>query len=199
MITLKEVTAALTGVVYLAKGDIVGLAYFDDSERGFWRSFWAALIVAPAWVLLLALDEEPMAAGPLRMIVVQTIDYALLWTAFPLILYELLNRTGRTQRFCLYMSIHNWASVVETPIMLFAAAFATAVPGPVAGLVPLLAMALIFAYEWFIARVGLAVGLGTAAGIAAMDFVLSMIVQLVADGMLGVGTALEPTQALIQP
>lgn len=188
MITLKELSAAVTGVVYLAKGDIIGLGYFDPTLRGFWRSFWAALIVAPAWILLLALDEEPVAAGPIRMILVQTIDYALLWTAFPLILYEVLSRAGRTERYCLYVSIHNWASLIETPAMLFAAGFAVAVPSPAAGLLPLFVMAAIFAYEWFIARVGLAVGLSAAAGVAAMDLVLSIVIQLVADAMLGIGT-----------
>jgi hypothetical protein len=189
MITLKELSAAITGAVYLAKGDIVGLDYFDASERGFWRSFWAALIVAPAWVLLLALDEEPMTAGAVRMILVQTIDYALLWTAFPLVLYEILARARRTERFYLYASIHNWASVIETPAMLFAAGFAVAVPSPAAGLLPVLVMVVIFAYEWFIARVGLAVGLGAAAGVATMDLILSIVIQLVADAMLGVGAA----------
>jgi hypothetical protein len=187
MITIKEVRAAVTGIVQLARGEVAGLSYFDGSVRSFWRSFWAAAIVVPAWVLLLALDEQQMSAGPLRMIVVQAIDYALLWTAFPLVLYELLSRRGRTERFCLYIAIHNWASVIETPAMLFAAAFAAAVPSPAAQLVPFAAMIGIFVYECFLARVGLALGIGLAIAAAATDFILSMIIQLTADYMLGVG------------
>jgi hypothetical protein len=191
MITIKEVRAAVTGVVELARGEITGLIYFDGSVRSFWRSFWAAVIVVPAWLLLLALDEQEMTAGPLRMIVVQTIDYTLLWTAFPLLLHEILARRGHTQRFCLYISIRNWASVIETPAMLFAAAFAAAVPGQAAQLVPFAAMIGIFAYECFLARVGLAIGIGAAIAVAATDFVLSMILQLTADYLLGVGALVD--------
>src|SRR5207302_882185 len=110
MITIKEVRAALTGVVDLARGDTIGLSYFENSPRALARSFWAALIVAPAWLLLLALQEQPTAAGPLKLIAVQVIEYALLWTAFPVVLYEILARTGSTDRFYLYVSIRNWAS-----------------------------------------------------------------------------------------
>lgn len=191
MITIKEVRAALTGIVDLAKGDIIGLGYFENSPRALARSFWAALIVAPPWVLLLALQGQPMAAGPAKMIAVQAIEYALLWTAFPVVLYEILSRVGRTDRFYLYVSIRNWASMIETPAVLFAAAFALAVPYDVAQLVPLFAMVAVFAFEWFLARVGLAVGIGAAAGIAALDFLLSVLIQLTADIMLGVGTMID--------
>jgi hypothetical protein len=191
MMTIKEVRAAVTGVVRLAHGETAGLSYFDGGVRSFWRSFWAAVIVAPAWVLLLALDEQQMAAGPLRMLAVQTVDYVLLWTAFPLLLHEVLTRRHRTERFCLYVSIHNWASVIETPAMLFAAAFAAAVPGQVAEFVPFAAMIAIFVYEVFLARVGLAVGIGAAIAVAAADFVLSMIIQLTADYMLGIGVMVD--------
>jgi hypothetical protein len=191
MITIKEVRSALTGVVDLAKGDIIGLAYFENSLRALWRSFWAAVIIAPAWVLLLALQDQPMTAGPLKMIAVQVIEYALLWTTFPLVLHEILSRTGHLERFCLYIAIRNWASVIETPAMLFATAFAIAVPYDVAQLVPLFVMVSIFAYEWFLARVGLGVGLGAAAGVAALDFLLSVTIQLTGDLMLGVGTVID--------
>jgi hypothetical protein len=191
MITIKEVRSALTGVVDLAKGDIIGLAYFENSPRALWRSFWAAVIVAPAWVLLLALQDQPMPAGPLKMIAVQVIEYVLLWTTFPLVLHEILSRTGQLDRFCLYIAIRNWASVIETPAMLFATAFAIAVPYDLAQLVPLFVMVSIFAYEWFLARVGLGVGLGAAAGVAALDFLLSVTIQLTGDLMLGVGSVID--------
>jgi hypothetical protein len=191
MITIKEVRAALTGIVDLAKGDIIGLAYFENTPRALARSFWAALIVAPAWVLLLAVQEQPATAGPVKMIVVQAIEYALLWTAFPVLLHEILARTGGPDRFCLYVAIRNWASLIETPAMLLAAAFVFAVPYDAAQFVPLFVVVAVFAFEWFLARVGLAVGIGAAAGVAALDFLLSITIQLTADLMLGVGAVID--------
>jgi hypothetical protein len=191
MITLREIRSALTGAIELARGDIIGLSYFENSAHGAWRSFWAALVVAPAWVFLLAVDQQPITAGPAELIAVQTIDYALLWSTFPLVLYEILSRTGHADRLCLYISMRNWASVIETPAMLFAAAFAVAVPYDAAQVVPLLVMVLIFAYEWFLARVGLKVGLGAAAAVAALDFLLSLVIQLTADLLLGAGAVID--------
>jgi hypothetical protein len=191
MITIKEVRAALTGIVDLAKGDIVGLSYFENSPRSLARSFWAALLVAPAWVLLLAVQGQPTQAGPAAMIAVQAIEYALLWTAFPVALYEILSRVGGAERFFLYISIRNWASMIETPAVLLAAAFVLAVPYDVAQLVPLFVMVAVFAFEWFLARVGLGVGLGAAAGVAALDFLLSVLIQLTADIMLGASTMID--------
>jgi hypothetical protein len=81
--------------------------------------------------------------------------------------------------------------VIETPAMLLAAAFALAVPYDAAQIVPLFVVVAVFAFEWFLARVGLAVGIGAAAGIAALDFLLSVTIQLTADMMLGVGAVID--------
>ena len=46
---------ALAGSLRLARGEPTGLSYFDRSLDGFWRSFRAAVICYPLYLLLLSM------------------------------------------------------------------------------------------------------------------------------------------------
>ena len=50
-----EVRLALIGALQLARGDRGGLSCFDRSLDGFWRSFRAAFISYPLYLILLAM------------------------------------------------------------------------------------------------------------------------------------------------
>ena len=47
MISPREITLGLYGAFRLALLDVRGMAYFNCTEAGFWRSFTAAAIAAP--------------------------------------------------------------------------------------------------------------------------------------------------------
>ena len=47
----QEIVASLYGAWRLMRLDPTGMTYFNLSADGFWRSFFAAVIVAPAYVL----------------------------------------------------------------------------------------------------------------------------------------------------
>ena len=54
------------------------MALFDRSVTGFWRSFTAALLVYPAFLLLLGLrieDAEWASSGVARILLIETIGY----------------------------------------------------------------------------------------------------------------------------
>jgi hypothetical protein len=53
MPSYAEIQRALQGAWLLARGDTRGMGLFDLSVEGFWRSFAAALLAAPAYVLVL--------------------------------------------------------------------------------------------------------------------------------------------------
>ena len=53
MVTSREVVAALYGAYRLARFDPSGLALFDATIAGFSRSFFAAVLVAPVYLVLL--------------------------------------------------------------------------------------------------------------------------------------------------
>ena len=53
---------SIYGAYRLARLDAAGMSYFDTSVAGFWRSFFAAVIIAPFYAMLLAIRFPIIAA-----------------------------------------------------------------------------------------------------------------------------------------
>ena len=52
-ISLKDITQSLYGAFRLAKGDKTGLSYFNTTYTAFWKSFYALILIAPVFCILL--------------------------------------------------------------------------------------------------------------------------------------------------
>ena len=93
----KEARLALAGTLRLAIGDRGGLACFDRSLDGFWRSFRAAVICYPLYLVLLAMRvslAEWERSGGWRIVTVETIGYVIAWVAFPLLMLSVTRVIG---------------------------------------------------------------------------------------------------------
>lgn len=187
MLTLGESVAALYGAVRLARLDARGLQYFDRTVRGFWRSFYAALIVAPFYATVLAMRylADLDGASALRFTLVETVAYVVGWVAFPVLMATVCRALDREGRFVGYIVVYNWAAVLQNAAYLPLAMLAIdgVAPSSVANPLALGMLALILAYGWFIARVALEVTALAAAGIVALDLALSILINAVADRM----------------
>lgn len=188
MITLAEAAHAIRGAWRLACYDRQGLRYFDDTLESFWRSFYAAAIVAPPFAALtwLRLAGTEPASGPLRILLIEIIAYVIGWVAFPLAMYYVTQRMGRADRYLRYVAARNWAIVPEVGIYAVAALLAeSALLRPdVISTLALAATFAILAYRWFVARVGLDVSRAAAAGIVLLAFAISILVNVVKAWML---------------
>ncbi len=184
MITAREATFALYGAYRLARVDPRGLDYFDATIEGFWRSFYAALLVAPAYVILLALafGDHPVTAGPARLVLVEGIAYVISWTAFPLAMVRFARRLDRSHHYIRYIVARNWAGVLEMAVLLPAVAIAAS--GPAAEALPLLVIIAILLYEWYVARTALEITGGQAAAVVALSVILDMFIDFASSGML---------------
>ena len=112
-----EAALALTGALRLARGDRGALACFDATEDGFWRSFRAAVLCYPMFLLLLVFPVEIGTADEghsWSYFIVETIRFVIAWTAFPLIVLPLAGWLGRGDRFLLFMTVYNWCQVPQT-------------------------------------------------------------------------------------
>ncbi len=187
-LTARHVTVALYGATRLAKGDPHGIEFFDDTAESFWRSFWAAAIVAPPYLLLLAFDlwGANIHSGPLRVMLIEAIAYVIGWTAFPVVAFYLCEAIGRQDRYIRYISAANWATVLQVTLYLFVTAvIATGLlPGALALALSLATHLALAVYGWFIARVGLILSAAGAAGVVALDIALSLAVNAVVRAML---------------
>lgn len=182
----SEFVNALHGTWRLARMDPSGMALFERSERGFWHSFRAALVVYPAFLILLGLrlsDQEGPAGDLFRILLVETIGYVIAWTAFPLAMLSVARFLGREQRWLDFMIAYNWSQILQYAVFLGAAGLAESAfvpPALAAGIAGAATVAVIL-YEWFIARVALDVTGLPATLVVLVDLVLGVSISRIAE------------------
>jgi hypothetical protein len=183
-----EVRLAVGGALRLAVGDRRGLGYFDATVDGFWRSFRAAVICYPLYLFLLALRVKTAqwhASGIATIVVVETIAYAISWVAFPLLILRLARWLDRDDRFLAFIVVYNWSQIPQTALIAiigFDGLTGLLSPGAVPSAEFVAALATMV-YEWYIARVALAVGGAAAVLIVGIDLVLGAVLGRVAGAL----------------
>ncbi|EKE75831.1 hypothetical protein [Oceanibaculum indicum] len=182
-----EIAKALYGAWRLARFDARGLEYFDRSLDGFWKSFFAAAIAAPAHFGLLALagGDSPIAIGGLFGLLREAAIYAISWLAFPLVMVYVARHLDREERYFDYMVAYNWASLLQIVAFLLVSALAVGgvFPDALAGFATMLIFVAILIYQWFIARTGLAIGAGAAVAVVFFDMVVGLMVRLLGQSV----------------
>lgn len=188
-----EVVRAVYGAYRLAHFDASGLQWFNATVEGFWRSFLAAVIAAPASALLILIDwslaaeaGETMAHGASHAALVEGLIYVIAWTAFPLAMHAVCEVAGWRERYIAYIVALNWANLFETAILLpiVAATAGGLLPAGLAIFVQIVVYGYIIAYEIFIARRSLQIGLLPAFAVVAFGFVLAIAVRDLGNGFL---------------
>jgi len=186
-----EVRLALAGTWRLARGDRGGLSYFDRSFDGFWRSFRAAIISYPLYLVLLAMRVSVgdwQRSGGLRIVTVETIGYVIGWVAFPLLMMTVTQRLGRAHRFFDFMVPYNWCQLPQSALFVLAGLAVEGgmlgpQPGESIGIVAVFATLVYEWYVWYIARVALDTTAAVAVFIALLDFVLGVMISQVTVGL----------------
>ena len=172
----------------LARFDAKGMAYFNDSVGGFWRSFLAAAMVAPLYgLLLLVRHQGSMSHVPwVRFTAVEVIAYVIAWLAFPVLMAAFVKTLDRDRFYVRYIVAYNWTAVLQNalylPIAILTAADVIGVSA--ANVLGFAALGLVVIYVWFVARVALEIPPAHAAGGVGLDFLLSILINAVAEGML---------------
>lgn len=193
MISLREIATGLYGAYRLARLDAGGMAWFDRTLPGFWKSFFAAALAAPLYALLTTLHllddtgrELLETAGSIRVFLIEALAYVIGWVLFPLVMIRITDLLQRQQEYFGFIVAYNWAGVLQIAIFLPVVAL------NISGLIPLaggnfLSMVVLFAilyYQWFITRTALRTGAGAAAAIVCLDMALSILVTGIASAML---------------
>jgi hypothetical protein len=188
MISQQEAASALYGAFRLARLDLSGLNYFDRSETGLRRSFNAAVIGYPLFLVLLAIESgigTEEVPAPVRLVLVHTIRYVASWAATPLIMLPIARFLGRAHLWSDFVIVYNWAQIVEF-VFLFAV---ICIVG--SGLLPsslstgLLGAAeiAVLLYEWLIARVTLSTTGLAATMVVLANFVLGAVLVRIATDL----------------
>jgi len=183
-----EVQLAVGGALRLAVGDRRALGLFDTSIDGFWRSFRAAAICYPLYLVLLCFRVSGAnwtQSGVPTILVVESIAYVVSWTAFPLLILPLARLLGRDGRFLAFMVVYNWSQIPQSALfVLVGLDGASGMMTPAAAsLAQLTSAVAVLVYEWYIARVALLVTGAQATLVVMVDLVLGSVLSRVAAAL----------------
>jgi|SRR5579864_2912713 len=182
-----EVVQALYGTWRFARLDRSAMRFFDLSHHGVWRSFWAAAICYPLYVILLLerLDADTIAqSGFVHILIVETIGYVTGWAALPLIVLGFCRWLGREEQGFDFIVVYNWSQVLQTALFVLVALVVKPMfPAEVTPDIDFLADAAILAYEWFIALIAIGAGGWIALAIVLIDIVVGMILFMITTGL----------------
>jgi hypothetical protein len=177
-----EARFALAGLFRLLRGDRGGLGCFDRSLEGFWRSFRAAFLSYPLFLVLLMMrvaTADWQSAGVLRIVTVETIGYTISWTAFPLVMLSVTRWIGRSSRFFDFLVPYNWYQLPQSALFVLVGLVSANAPTDSAAVQALAigAAAAVLAFEWYLARVALDTTRSAAALVVLVDLVLGALID----------------------
>jgi hypothetical protein len=186
----QEVFYRLYGALRLARFDTGGAQYFDEVPEAALRSFFAALLVAPAYFLSGMLMPDEMAARQdtsFLMLIAELLIYSLSWTVFPVVAYHICQSIDRERAFYRYLAANNWAKVVtyHLGLALFALLGSGALPPGFTALLGLAGGGYLIAYSWFIARACLNISPAGAAGFLALQIMIEFFIVSFAAVLIG--------------
>lgn len=187
MVSADECGRSLRGMAALLNRRADGVAAFDTSEAGFWRSFGAIFLTLPAFVVAVGLERHRLGldiAGAalftdlglaLRVAVAQIASFV----AMPIAMILVARRFGLGRGYVAYVVVSNWVGVfgsfmLSLPGLLFLMGFETA---PLTGLFTLAFAAILLHLNWFVAKVTLGIGAGAAAAITALSLGLDLAIE----------------------
>ena len=182
----REIINALFGSWRLMRFDADGMNWFDLSIAGFWRSFFAALPVAPFFALLVYFDfsrqTDSFDVGQETLVTI--VVYAVGWTIVPVIMVLVTKLLGTGRNFVPMMVAYNWTTVPQIIIQALAA-----LPGAIglisvelSGAVLFTVVIYILVFEWFVIRIALQTTAMTAAGIVLLLETVGVLINLIAYG-----------------
>ena len=179
---MAYISVGLSGAVRLVKLDTQGFDYFGDTAADFWRSFLAAALVAPLFLLYLVIryvESDTDGSFPVY-IAAQILAYVITWLAFPLVILYLAPVLQKENKAVRYLVAYNWLSVIQNGVYLpvvmlgITGTFAQ----DLSNFLAMIALIWVLGITLFVTRKALEVPLGTAAGIVVMDLLLGVLVEV---------------------
>ncbi len=184
--SLREVVYALYGAWRLLLLDPQAVSYFGADRAACWRSFFAAVLVAPGHLILQLLPARHGDVDGLALILLQFLAYVITWTAFPVVMIHLAELLNRQQLIWRFITGFNWAQVLiialYLPLALLVASGALS-DGLVAFLELAAALA-VLAYSWQIARTLLNLSGMAAAGVTVLALILEIAISVLVQSAL---------------
>ena len=181
----QEIWSSIYGAWRILRFDPNALQHFNLTIEGFWRSFFAFVLVAPIVLVATLLSYEQLpeearsAFDPTTIAVTQLISHVLIWIAMPVAMIGICRLLNLTHRYVTFIIIWNWANFVAASIMLVPGLIlTTGLLSPGFGqIVMVLVLGYVLFYNYLVAKYGLECTTGIAIGIVVFDLVISIFIE----------------------
>lgn len=191
MLSADEIQSSLNGAWRMMLGKADGLRLLDLSVDGFWNSFVAIGVAAPAmivgWVGFANTAGETAASRFELLLRLAFVDIGT-WILPVLVLAIIAPRAGIGGRFVHYVVASNWASAIIAWLMLPGALMRLLFPAAdqASGLVSLVLFFISLVFSWRMTNQAIAKGAAMATAVFAGMFVVSLIVLFALQWLVGV-------------
>lgn len=185
MLTSDDIQRGLAAAWQLFLGRRDAIRDFDTSYRGFWRSFLAIILILPIYVLYVGAERRMIlgdlpdgaAFDEMTFGLTRLLALVLDWIAFPLVAALLCRPLGFASGYVRLIVAFNWGGpivsvVMALPAILFAFGL---VPQFAASLLLFMALVLVVRFRFITARAALECGFSLAAGLVALEFLMSLV------------------------
>ncbi|MFT8242601.1 hypothetical protein [Roseomonas sp. BN140053] len=175
-----QLVCGLRATLLLMRGRVEGLLFASLSRSGAARSFWAAAICLPIFVLLRLSDPTLAEGDPTRRWIAELAAYAAAWSGFALASQRLAAAWGRAPLWPRFLAAWNWMSLGQYALLVLISLIPD---GPVANAAQLAVFGYVLWLEWFVARIGLRLHKGPALVVVALDLVISLLLNGTVDAL----------------
>ncbi len=181
----EEASRSLSGAWGLLRRAPGAPTAFNATLDGFWRSFFAAVLLLPLDLAYLAIvgpgEGTAQVASGTRW-TVNFLVYVIGWTAWPLVAFYLTRAMDCGDRYLGYMVAYNWSQLLTGPFLIGLDVLGrVALPNEISVVLNLAGFAGVLFYEYLIARQMLAVTLGRAIVVVLTAFILVLVLRDTAD------------------
>ncbi|MGF7008701.1 transporter [Aminobacter sp. BE322] len=200
MLPTEDIQRYLSGAWRLMLGKADGLRLLDLSADGFWNSFFAILVAAPALIVGWVGVSDEIAvqsaafAGRFGVIVRLALIDLGAWI-LPIVAFALVaRRAGVGDRFVHYVVASNWTSAIIAWLMLPAALLRMLLPSAEGLTTPLslLLFGLSMVFSWRMTNAAIGKGAAVGSAVFAGMFVVSLLVLLTLQAALGIAAPTPP-------
>lgn len=170
--------SGLSGALMLARGRAEGLLRIPNDGSAAARSFWAAAVCLPLFLVLMVLTWQqsgwptdlPHAVG------VQLLSFIIGWAGYAIISHAILGAVGAGAKWPKFITVWNWVNVVQYALLLAATVPAVAgAPNLVSETTQLVAQGWALWLEWYAIRLVLGSSRIQAAIIMAPDIFIGIM------------------------
>jgi len=188
MLPLNYIIHSVMAAGRMIKFDGNAINDFDISERGFWRSFFAAVLVLPFSLMMAAsrydLITDGVSIGVIsndipfgRFMFVEMVAYVISWTAYPVLMSVFVKHLNCQQNYIRGVVAYNWSSFWQNAVYVPLALVSAESGGPFA----LIVLVAVLAYGWFVAWKGFGVSKFQAFMLIGLDLSIGIIISFWAN------------------